>query len=286
LKKLKEIVNQIKASGDTGNADFESLIRSFIFYSPKMPLRLHQEQLLAESKQFELKVPDTYFTSSSLTINCFSWGTGKTKILLTHGWASKAADFHELITELIKIEDTEVIAFDAPGNGSSISEYSNLILYVESVKSITKNYAKPDFIIGHSLGGMANAIAVQDLAIQPKLLISIAPLIRLKENFEQSLQSIEISESVQDTFFENFSKEFPVDVSYFNLTELYVSDENITHFLAYDPEDHISPYSFLQEFLKKNAQIASKAYNDVGHYKILKSADLIQDISEQIKSKI
>ena len=286
MKKLKEIISQIKASGDTEKTDVDALVRSFIFYSPKMPLRLHQEQLLAQSKQFELKVPDTYFTGAMLTINCFSWGSGKTKILLTHGWASKAADFYELITELIKIKDAEIIAFDAPGNGSSISEYSNLILYVESVKSITKHYAVPDFVIGHSLGGMANAMAIQELSIHPKLLISIAPLIRLKENFEQSLESVEIDEQRQNTFFENFSKEFPVSADYFNLTKLPAVNENIEHFLAYDPEDHISPYSFLQEFLKKNVQIASKAYNDVGHYKILKSADLIQDISEQIKSKI
>lgn len=286
MKKLKEIINQIKASGGTGKTDVDALVRSFIFYSPKMPLRLHQEQLLAQSKQFELKVPDTYFTGAMLTINCFSWGSGKTKILLTHGWASKAADFYELIAELIKIKDTEVIAFDAPGNGSSISEYSNLILYVESVKSITKHYAVPDFIIGHSLGGMANAMAIQEFSIHPKLLISIAPLIRLKENFEQSLESVEIDEQMQNTFFENFSKEFPVSADYFNLTKLPAVNENIEHFLAYDPEDHISPYSFLLEFLKRNTQIVSKAYEGVGHYKILKSTELIQDISEQIQSKI
>lgn len=279
MKKLKQLINELKISANHQDA----LIREFIFYSPKMPLRLHQEQLITESKQFSLNVFDQYFTKAEVSINCFSWGNGKNKILLTHGWASKALDFFELITELRKIDDLEIIAFDAPGNGSSISEFSNLILYAESVKAISLQYAEPDFIIGHSLGGMANAIALHELANRPKLLISIAPLIRLKENFEQSMDSVGINQEVQTIFFNNFATEFPVSASYFNLVDLYKL-EGIPHFLAYDPDDHISPYSFLEEFLKKNPRIQSKSYKDIGHYKILKSPELIEDILFKIKA--
>ncbi|WP_029277036.1 alpha/beta fold hydrolase [Pedobacter borealis] len=107
-----------------------------------------------------------------ISINCFSWGNGKRKVLLTHGWASKALDFYELIIELLKIDDLEIIAFDAPGNGSSISEFSNLMLYAGSVKSIALNYAHPDALIGHSLGGMANVIALQELGLPPICLLA------------------------------------------------------------------------------------------------------------------
>ncbi|MBB6240286.1 hypothetical protein HDC90_004956 [Pedobacter sp. AK013] len=281
MKRLKQIVNELKLTQGDPDA---ALMREFIFYSPKMPLRLHQEQLIATSKQFSLQVFDTYFTNANVTINCFSWGNGKRKVLLTHGWASKALDFYELIIELQKIEDLEIIAFDAPGNGSSISEFSNLMLYVGSVKSIALNYVQPDVIIGHSLGGMANVIALQELEITPNLLISIAPLIRLKENFEQSLDSVNITAKDQGIFFKNFAKEFPVPASHFNLTELCQLSPDLNHFLAYDPADHISPYPFLKEFLEKYPVIRSKSFEDVGHYKILKSADVIEAIVKRILS--
>jgi len=281
LKRLKQIVNELKL---TQAAPEAALLREFIFYSPKMPLRLHQEQLIVASKQFSLQVFDTYFTKANVTINCFSWGNGNRKVLLTHGWASKALDFYELIIELQKIEDLEIISFDAPGNGSSVSEFSNLMLYADSVKSIALNYAKPDVLIGHSLGGMANVIALQALGLTPHLLISIAPLIRLKENFEQSLNSVNIGAKDQDIFFSNFAKEFPVPVSHFNLTELYELSPDVGHFLAYDPADHISPYPFLKEFLDKYPAISAKSFEDVGHYKILKSADVIEDIVQGIQS--
>lgn len=286
MKRLKKIINELKISSNIQHDDAEKLIREFIFYSPKMPLRLHQEQLFASSNQFTLKVPDTYFTGAELSVNCFSWGNGKNKILLTHGWASKGADFVELITELNKMPDVEVIAFDAPGSGSSVSEFSNLMLYAESVKSIAANYAMPDFLIGHSLGGMANVIAIQEVALKPKYLISIAPLIRLKENFGQSMDSLNISLSAQENFFKNFSSEFPVDADHFNLTELYNLTGELNHFLAYDEEDHISPFPYLSEFLAKNKDVNAEAYKGAGHYKILKSPEVIDDIIKIIKSSL
>lgn len=281
MKRLKQIVNELKLTQAAPDAE---LMREFIFYSPKMPLRLHQEQLIAASKQFSLEVFDTYFANANVAINCFSWGNGKRKVLLTHGWASKALDFYELIIELQKIDDLEIIAFDAPGNGSSISEFSNLMLYADSVKSIALNYAQPDALIGHSLGGMANVIALQALGLKPHLLISIAPLIRLKENFGQSLDSVNIGTKDQDVFFSNFNKEFSVPADHFNLTELYQLSPDLDHLLAYDPADHIAPYAYLKEFLDKNPTIKAKSFEGIGHYKILKSADIIEDIVQRISA--
>lgn len=247
-----------------------------------MPLRLHQEQLIAESKQFSLSVYDEFFTQSDVNINCFSWGNGKNKILLTHGWASKALDFYELIVELRKLNDVEIIAFDAPGNGSSISELSNLVLYRDSVKSISENYVQPDFIIGHSLGGMANALAIQELELEPKLLISLAPLIKLKENFDLSLDLLNINEADKTKFFKNFAKEVRVEAHYFNLLDLYNLNKSIPHFLAFDSNDHIAINEYLQEFLIKNPEIEASAFEGVGHFKIQKSEPVIAKIIDKI----
>ncbi|GGG96059.1 hypothetical protein [Pedobacter zeae] len=79
MKRLKQIVNWLKLTQEAPDA---ALMREFIFYSPKMPLRLHQEELIAASKQFSLQVFDTYFTKANVTINCFSWGNGTGKCYL------------------------------------------------------------------------------------------------------------------------------------------------------------------------------------------------------------
>lgn len=279
MKRFKQLSNSLKASAENPE---DSVMREFIFYSPKMPLRIHQDELLASAKSFSLEIYDPYFTQSNLEFNCFSWGGGKTKVLLTHGWASKALDFYELIIGLLNVDDLEVIAFDAPGNGSSVSDLSNLMFYADAVKAISSSYASPDFVIGHSLGSMANVIALQDLNLLPKMLISIAPLIRLKEKFAQSLTSVGIAEAHQNGFFDNFAKEFTVQASHFDLVNLYEESRNFNHFVAFDPEDEISTYHFLKEFLDKFPAVNAAVYEGVGHYKIFKAADVIADIVQKI----
>jgi hypothetical protein len=61
MKKLRQIITQIKTA-PPGNADeFNDLVWQLICYSPKMPVRLQQEQLLNEAEKFSLVVNDAYF---------------------------------------------------------------------------------------------------------------------------------------------------------------------------------------------------------------------------------
>jgi hypothetical protein len=61
-------------------------------------------------------------------------------------------------------------------------------------------------MIGHSLGAMANVIAINETNIKPALQISIAPLIKLKENFKATMNAAEVPVSAQEKFFESFRK--------------------------------------------------------------------------------
>ena len=281
MKKLRQIFNQVK-TGSSNNPD--GLLWQLICYSPKMAVRLQQQQLLDEATKFSLKAKDEYFAHKDLSFNGFKWGNGRHKVLITHGWGSKAADFTELITSLREIDDLEIIAFDAPGNGSSEGELSNLLLYIEAVKAIILDSGIPDILIGHSLGGMANMIAVKETRIKPALLISLTPLIRLKENFEASMRAADVSTNAQDGFLKSFETHFGEQADHYNLHDLYDFDGK--HWLAYDKQDLISPYHFIEEFLIDNPLVESNNYDGTGHDKIIKSPGVINDVVSKVKGSI
>ena len=75
-------------------------------------------------------------------------------------------------------------------------------------------------MIGHSLGAMANIKTLSELMFAPSLLISIAPLIRLKENFEASMSAVEIPKEVQARFLQSFEDKFNKPASYYNLNDM------------------------------------------------------------------
>ena len=234
MKKIRQIITEVKAlAAGPPTPELNQLLWQLICYPPKMPLRLQQQELLNEAEKFSLKVNDVYFTYNELTFNGFIWGDGPHKVLISHGWGSKAADFVEMITALRENKNLQIIAFDAPGNGSSEGAFSNMLLFVRAIKAIVTAYGEPDIIIGHSLGAMANAIALKGIAIDPALMVSIVPLIRLKENFERSMAAAGVSRDAQDMFLKSFEEEYSMPASYFDLKELYSFDQKLNHWLAY-----------------------------------------------------
>ena len=279
MKKLKQIIGQIKEiSIQPTDNNLIDLLWQLICYPPKMPLRLHQEHFLHEAAKFSVLINDIYFTKKHLRINGFKWGNGPFKVLVTHGWGSKAADFVELITTLKQNEQIQIIAFDAPANGSSEGELSNLLLFAEAVKAVIGENGSPDIVIGHSLGTMANVIALTDLGITPKLLISIAPFILLQENFIKSMTAAGVSQQAQAAFFQSFEERYGVPASYFNMQDIYKFDAALNHWLAYDGHDRVLPIEYLEKFLEEHPTIRSHNYADTGHEKIIRSVAVIEDI--------
>ncbi|HTE01598.1 MAG TPA: alpha/beta hydrolase [Mucilaginibacter sp.] len=284
MKKLKQIITRVKTDPPSDPNEFTELLWQLICYSPKMSVRLQQQQLLDEAEKFSLKVSDDYFAKQELKFNGFKWGNGNRKVLITHGWGSKAADFTELIAALREIDDLQIIAFDAPGNGSSEGELSNLLLFILAVKAIVSAYGTPDIWIGHSLGGMANVMAVKEIGISPPLMISLTPLIRLKENFEASMNAADVPQIAQGKFLADFEHKFGKPASYYNLIDWYPTNVPFKHWLAHDRHDLVSTYDYMEEFLNSNPSIISQEHEGVGHERIIKSEAVINDIVTLIKA--
>jgi pimeloyl-ACP methyl ester carboxylesterase len=277
MKKLKLLHRHILALENKEDVDLTAMLWQLICYSPKMSPRLQQQQLLDEAQKFTLPVDDPHFAKSVLNFNGFIWGDGSKKVLISHGWGSKAIDFDEVITGLKAIDDIQIIAFDAPGNGSSEGELSNLILFAKAAEAIISRYGAPDVMIGHSLGAMANVIAINETNIKPALQISIAPLIKLKENFKATMDAAEVPVSAQEKFFESFRELFELDASYFDINTKHITGA-LKHWLAFDKEDKVSPYDYLQEFLSVNPEIVTHEYFELGHERIIKDAGVVADI--------
>lgn len=283
MKKLKQSIAYLKSLEEISVAENLSHIWSYICYSPKMPLRHHQEQLLQLASKKQLEVKDEFFTGGLLSFPVYSWGSGKKTILLTHGWGSKAADFSSLIEKLLEDPELTVIAFDAPGNGEAEGELSNLILYIAAVQAIINTYGLPAITIGHSLGAMANVAALANLQHTPTWMISLTPLVDLKANFAASMDFIAVPQDVQEYFFEDFEEKFNMKIAYFHLNSLYNFATEQQHLVLYDQEDKIAPYTYLQAFLENHPKTEAIDFNGVGHERILKSEEAIALIIEKIQ---
>jgi predicted alpha/beta hydrolase family esterase len=280
LKTYKQRLLQVKTAQDPH--ELLSALWNYISFPVRLPNRPHQKELLEQAIPFSMQAPDPFFTKRELTFNGYIWGAGSKKIYLTHGWSSKATDFIEIITALKELEDVQIIAFDALGNGSSEGELSNLMLYAKPLENIINIYGMPKILIGHSLGAMANIVALKEFQQQPELLISITPVVELEQNFKGMMNYAEVSPENQAIWFKSFNDYYKVPVSYFDMKTLYAQSASTKQILFYDQNDELLPYAQLTEFLRQQPQIIAEEFNGAGHYKILKERALINIIKEAI----
>lgn len=84
-------------------------------------------------------------------IQTYIWPGNDTKVLLAHGWESNAARWKLLISYLRKAGCT-IIALDAPAHGLSDGKEFTIPRYAEYI-NVVANKHKPQYLIGHSLGG-------------------------------------------------------------------------------------------------------------------------------------
>ncbi|HEY4628821.1 MAG TPA: alpha/beta hydrolase [Flavobacterium sp.] len=81
----------------------------------------------------------------------YTWKGNDTVILLVHGWESNASRWENLLPYLRKSGST-IIAIDGPAHGLSSGKEFNIPQYAEFIHIAVQKF-KPQFLIGHSIGG-------------------------------------------------------------------------------------------------------------------------------------
>lgn len=91
----------------------------------------------------------------------YSWGRGGETVLLVHGWRGRAAQFGAIVREL-RAEGLRVVAFDAPANGDSAGQHTDIRDYVAAIEELQRRHGMFRTIIGHSFGSLATLTAVRE----------------------------------------------------------------------------------------------------------------------------
>jgi predicted alpha/beta hydrolase family esterase len=101
-------------------------------------------QILQEAQTETFQHEGHYFQT-------YTWKGNDTVILLVHGWESNASRWENLLPYLKKSGST-IIAIDGPAHGLSSGKEFNIPQYAEFIHIAVEKF-KPQFLIGHSIGG-------------------------------------------------------------------------------------------------------------------------------------
>ncbi|WP_367773811.1 alpha/beta hydrolase [Flavobacterium sp. WC2421] len=101
-------------------------------------------KILRETESRTFKHNDEYFQT-------YTWKGNDTIILLVHGWESNASRWKKMLPYL-KESGSTIIAIDGPAHGLSSGKEFNIPQYATFIDIVVQEF-KPQYLIGHSLGG-------------------------------------------------------------------------------------------------------------------------------------
>ena len=120
---------------------------AFAFFSQPREGRLKRNKLPKILQEPESKT----FQYNNHHFQAYIWDGNENVILLVHGWESNASRWENLLPYL-KNSGSTVIAIDAPAHGLSSGKEFSIPQYAEFIHKTVETF-KPQYLIGHSIGG-------------------------------------------------------------------------------------------------------------------------------------
>ncbi|RDI58246.1 alpha/beta fold hydrolase [Flavobacterium glaciei] len=190
----------------------------------KLPETLQE----AQSEMFQLN-QDFFHT--------YTWKGNDTVILLVHGWESNASRWENLLPYLKKSGST-IIAIDGPAHGLSSGKEFNIPQYAEFIHIAVQKF-KPQYLIGHSIGGktcLYYQSVYQSDAVKKMVILGAPSDFKIILNNYIALLSLnsKISKSLETHYLTNFK----LSLEQFS-GKIFASKLNTKGFIAHDIDDTV-----------------------------------------------
>lgn len=227
------------------------------------------------TKRKQLIAPPIFAKAESLSfqlkdnkVNGFRWqpdsANGK-KILICHGFDSYIYKFAEFIHPLLN-EGFEVLAFDAPAHGISQGSQITMPAYKEMILEIHHRFGPVDGIMAHSLGGLAAALALEQMKDnEHKRFVLIAPLTESSRAVQTFFQHIKVSTRVKQVFEKLIIEIGGMPTSWYSVARVMQSITTPTLWI-HDEDDKLTPYDDMKHLLNKQlTHIRFEITKGLGH---------------------
>lgn len=247
------------------------ILASRLFITPisfKTPLReLGMEESAQKKKLF--------VHSIQKNIHVLSYGFSDKKVLLAHGWAGRSTQLFMIANKLLE-KGYMVISFDAPAHGNSSGKTTNLLEYVETIKSINEIYGPFEAAIGHSFGSMAIMNSQSEFP-KFKTIVTIGSGDKVSEILINFSNSLGLNKNFGNQLISFFNKKWKINIDEFN-TSVVANNIQIPALVVHDAIDgdvSVSCAVNIRQNLNNGKLFIT---NSLGHTKILRDKNVTNRI--------
>lgn len=235
--------------------------------------------IIRTSPLFE-KADKLAFTLDNKKLVGYRWNHPQSKkFLILHGFQSSAKNFERYVQPMVK-KGYEVLAFDAPAHGESAGKQINVLQYKNMIQEICKKYGPVDAFMGHSFGGLAVCLALEDMPHSPETkLVLIAPATETSTAVKSLYSILRLNAETRLEFEKLIFNTGGQPIKWYSIARAL--DKIVASILwIHDENDDVTPLSDIQPVMQaKYSNIKFNITKGLGHRRIYHDPKVINDIA-------
>ncbi|TCV97079.1 serine aminopeptidase S33 family [Luteibacter rhizovicinus] len=208
------------------------------------------------------------------SIATYVWGDPATQpyALLVHGWSSFGLRF-EKWAALLSAMGWAVVAFDQPAHGHSGGSLCTLPDFARTVREVGRHYGDAAAVIGHSLGGAAVTLALDDGWTAEKVVL-IAPAADPQAATRRFSRFVRLAERLRPALHKALSDRTQVPIEALHI-ERHAPHRRQKVLIFHDAKDRDVPVAEGELYAKLWPGARLIRTDGLGHRKIVDDVDVV-----------
>lgn len=244
-----------------------------VFTTPRRKPRPFIPPIFHTAEQFNIEV-------NNFKINGYRWQKDAVKkILIVHGFESKAFNFDRYVSPLIA-KGYGVFAMDAQAHGLSEGKTITLPEYMAMLIELEKQVGHFDGYVSHSFGGIAVCLFQESFNNPLAKLVLIAPATETSTAIKLFCNFLNLNETLRHAIHEYVFNKSGFSVEHFSIKRIA---PNLTNPILWihDEDDDITPISDVKPIIdSKQSNISFLITRGLGHRKIYKDSNVVNRVIE------
>ncbi len=259
LFRFKNQVNSIMRPRNTA----QKMAR--LFLSPNQrPLKAWEHQAEQAGQRFQINEQVSAIRWLPATTN---QGQPK-RILLVHGWESRATQMYGLVPDLLAL-GFEVTALDMPLHGHSKGHQANPYVFAQTILLAQQELGEFEGVIAHSMGAAATAFSLSNGLNTQKVILVAGPSC-IANTLHHFAGLMGLNNKTTRYFLEEIEKTVGIPSEQLDVLA-GKQDISIPILVVHDETDREIPFSESQRMVSAFSQGELLATQGLGHRKIIKS---------------
>jgi pimeloyl-ACP methyl ester carboxylesterase len=227
-----------------------------------------------------------HLTYKGCQIVHYRWGQSDRKILLSHGWNSKIADFRKMIEHFVEA-GFQVEGVDMKAHGQSEGDHTALPEIMEILSSYYEKHGPYEAVIGYSIGGLGAGLVVSNLpeSLKPQHLIMIAAPPYTTYFFEETIAQHGFRKAIYHRVANAVKPVYGVNITDLDIRGKEASLANVQLTFVYDENDTTVTFDkglLLKEHFPKATFVHTLG---LGHYKVIAFTDVNDVLLQRLNHK-